>query len=154
MKDLFEFPEEPSGDPKPRRPRTNDGVAVSHIVEQSSERGKKPIQYVRLTHEDHEDLQELVRCLTHLQKAECIDVILKRSSGNYGSALGRPSTLGDMLTGVRGKLHRNHPVVPGRQGQDVTVKQLESINRLAMAVNGCLPEDDHNVLKVVPVPKR
>ncbi|CAO4175976.1 hypothetical protein [Methylorubrum populi] len=146
MSDLFHFPPAtPTASPANRAP----GVlhALSERVKVPSPRTGKAVEYARLSDADHREVRQMIRALWDFRAD--IRVVLNQPSGLYGSrGGGKAQTFSDILKGLYDKMHQRHPVLRGRIGEDLTVKQLGELNRMIDALNtqfgGGLPH--------VPVP--
>lgn len=147
MTDLFHFPQvAPTAAPIHIRA---PGVlqALSQRVNVPSPRTGKAIDYARLSDADHREVRNMIRALWDCRSD--IRMVLDQPSGLYGSRGGGTSqTFGDILKGLHDKMHQRHPVLRGRVGEDLTVKQLGELNRLIDALNGQFSGD----LPHVPVP--
>lgn len=147
MSDLFQFP--------PAVPATSvattraPGVlqALSERVKVPSPRTRKLVEYARLSDADHREVRQMVRALWDCR--DDIRAVLDRPSGLYGSRGGGTlQTFSDILKGLYDKMHQRHPILKGRVGEDLTIKQLGELNRLIDALNAQFKGD----LTHVPVP--
>ncbi|MFD6318616.1 hypothetical protein [Methylorubrum thiocyanatum] len=146
MSDLFHFPPAaPTASPATRAP----GVlqALSERLKVPSPRTGKAIDYARLSDADHREVRNMIRALWDFRAD--IRVVLDQPSGLYGSrGGGRLQTFSDILKGMYDKVHQRHPVLRGRIGEDLTIKQLGELNRLIDALNAQFGGD----LPHMPVP--
>jgi hypothetical protein len=63
-------------------------------------------------------------------------MVLDQPSGLYGSrGGGKAQTFSDVLEGFYDKMHQRHPILRGRVGEDLTIKQLGELNRLIDALD-------------------
>ncbi|WP_426313529.1 hypothetical protein ACN9MF_17990 [Methylobacterium fujisawaense] len=134
MSDLFHFPAAiPVAAPTITR---TPGVtqAVSERVKVPSPRTGKAIDYARLSDADHREMRDMIRALWDFRSDIC--AVLDEPSGLYGSrGGGKAQTFSDILKGLYDKMHLRHPVLRGRVGEDLTIKQLGELNRLIDALN-------------------
>lgn len=146
MSDLFEFPSAPSAAAIQVRHHLGP-VTLSERISVTSLRTGRTIEYARLSDTDHLATRELILALWE-HRAD-IRAVLDQPSGLYGSrGGGKSQTFSDILKGLYDKMHQRHPVLRGRRGEDLTVKQLGELNRLIDALNAQYGGD----LPHVPMP--
>ena len=147
MSDLFQFP--PKAQTAASAITRAPGVlqALSERVKVLSPRTGKAIEYARLGDADHKEVRNMIRALWDHRTD--IRLVLDQPSGLYGSRGGGTLQIfSDILKGLYDKMHQRHPVLRGRIGEDLTIKQLGELNRLIDALNAQFGGD----LTHVPVP--
>lgn len=134
MNDLFEMPESHQLQPVPAL------VRAPKVLHSLSERVKVPasngktVEYARLSDADHHEVREVIRSFYDFR--DDIRIVLDQPSGLFGSrGKGSAQTFWDVLMGMYEKMHKRHPILHGRVGQDLTIKQLNELNRLVDALN-------------------
>ncbi len=133
MSHLFEFPSGPTAAATQGRHHLGP-ITLSERISVASPRTGRTIEYARLSDADHVQVQELIRALWE-HRAD-IRPVLDQPSGLYGSrGGGKAQTFSDILKGLYDKMHQRHPVLRGRRGEDLTIKQLGELNRLIDALN-------------------
>lgn len=147
MSDLFEYPAAtptPAATP-PRAPKVLH--SLSERVKVPSERNGKVVEYARLSDADHKEVREVIRSFWEYR--DSLQTVLDQPSGLYGSrGKGSAQTFWDVLAGMYEKMLKRHPILHGRVGQDLTIKQLAELNRLIDAFNAQFG----GTLTHVPVP--
>jgi hypothetical protein len=118
-------------------------VTTTTLIDRPSKTTRANVQYVRLSDAEHAYLCNAIGVLDRARVNKDdptiyvgLNLILDRNSGIWGSQLRKFSTLREVLQGVVAKLAKPHKYVRGRQGEDLSVKQLTAINQILAAV-GC-----------------
>ncbi len=135
MTELFQFPDTT---PTPITPSYSKPLPVAHVLSErvvvQSARTGKNIEYARLSDADHREVRNMIRALWDLRSD--IRTVLDEPSGLYGSrGGGKAQTFSHILKGLYDKMHLRHPVLRGRVGEDLTIKQLGELNRLIDVLN-------------------
>lgn len=146
MTDLFHFPPAPPAASSYAR-HLPTALLLSERVSVPSPRTGKAIKYARLSDANHREVRNLITTLWDFRAD--IRMVLDQPSSLYGSrGGGTAQTFADILKGLHEKMHQRHPVLRGRVGEDLTIKQLGELNRLIDALNAQFGGD----LPHVPVP--
>ncbi|MGC5777600.1 hypothetical protein [Methylobacterium sp. NFXW15] len=147
MNDLFEMPDSTQPQPPVVRTRTPKMLhALSERVKVPASNGKT-VEYARLSDADHHEVREVIRSFYDFR--DDIRIVLDQPSGLFGSrGKGSAQTFWDVLVGMYEKMHKRHPILHARVGQDLTIKQLDELNRLIDALNKQFGGD----LAYIPVP--
>lgn len=134
MCDLFQYPaEQPQPIAKGARNLPTARLMHSERVTKPSTYGKD-VQYARLSDTEHNDMRDLAMGLWDVRNE--LRSVLSTPCSMYGRrGAGRSQTLGDILEGIVEKMREPHPVVRARVGKDLSIKQLETFNRIVRDVN-------------------